>query len=276
MPAEFGGVLRKDDDSGTESGDGTDGKDGECNPGCAPEMLSNGNCDKECKNLQCGFDGNDCENANCVDGCLISTIGDGVCNEPCNTGACDYDGGDCGGGTAMGCPPGCEEWMIGNNECNYICLGNDCGNDGGDCDDDVECVGGCQHVMLGDGKCDEACNNPECFMDNGDCSNGSEPGCELAGDCIDDCVPCVRVTGCKQAVRICNENVQCIFLQDCVSVNCDDKKTDAGTNICLNECFGLYPDGVTDFEMMRQCLYCTGCADSCRAEFGDFCDSFAR
>ncbi|MBN2715179.1 MAG: hypothetical protein JXX14_04945 [Deltaproteobacteria bacterium] len=264
-------------DGGTDDSGGgnpeTDEVPKNCAVGCDDGMIGNGNCEDVCNNQFCGFDDGDCDNKYCVDGCLVGDIGDGVCNEPCNVEMCDFDGGDCGGD--MACQPGCVPSMSGNGICNYQCLGHNCGNDGGDCDDVPECSPGCQNVLLGDGKCDEICNNESCFMDNGDCVNQTNPGCDGAGStCQYDCVPCARVQQCQESVNICNNNPQCIFLQDCISVDCEDRVLPTAKDNCVDNCFQSFPNGVQDFEMMQFCVYCVACPKSCQTDFGEFCNSF--
>ena len=262
------------DSTDTGSGDGgTDGQQSFCEPGCDDAMRGNGNCDAACRNVACGFDDGDCDNEYCVDGCRIGTINDGACNPPCNVDECDHDGGDCG--DSIGCPPGCLPSMIGNGECNYNCLGGECGNDGGDCDDVNECSPGCQNVLLANGECNDICNTDSCFRDNGDCVSEVNPGCDGSDvDCSSQCAPCARANNCMAASEMCNNNYQCIKLQDCVSVNCDHLLIALNKERCVSDCFNAHPDGVVDFDMMRYCIYCTGCPESCAADYGEFCANF--
>ena len=72
--------------------------------------MSNGYCNDEANNKECGFDGGDCcgpcintdycSNCSCIghfDGDVVYNplLGDGFCNDETNNAACDYDYGDC-------------------------------------------------------------------------------------------------------------------------------------------------------------------------------------
>lgn len=270
----------EDSQTGSESGQNTEqstdsqrdttiATDAQCNPGCIWEMRNDGNCDPPCMNLSCGFDDGDCDNKYCVDGCRIGDIHDNVCNEPCDVDICDFDGGDCDG-MVKGCTPGCESSMVGDGVCQYQCLGAECGNDGGDCDDEVECAPACGNTMLANGECDDACNNPSCFMDNGDCAGGF--GCDIgATSCLEQCVPCALESSCVPARDKCQSNPECLALQACFETDCAQSKTDLGTSECAAGCIVAHPEGVTDVNMLRKCLYCDACPVSCDPDFSAFC-----
>ena len=47
----------------------------------------------------------------------------------------------------------------------------------------------------------------------------------------------------------------------------------AGGATCADQCVADFPDGVTDWDAMLSCLYCSACFDICDGGIGDVCES---
>ena len=75
-------------------GEGPNGPEGQCAPGCPDFFIGDDFCDPACAVAACDNDGGDCE-GQCNPGCPDNWIGDGICDHTCNVEECGNDEGDC-------------------------------------------------------------------------------------------------------------------------------------------------------------------------------------
>lgn len=97
----------------------------ECSATGCTKLLSDGVCDNECNNIQCGYDFGDC--SYCSNGCTQIEYESQSADIDCKNALCNYNN------KLNECASGCNVDMLHNGICNSECKNAECNFDSDDC-----------------------------------------------------------------------------------------------------------------------------------------------
>jgi hypothetical protein len=83
-------------------------------------------------------------------------------------------------------------------------------------------------------------------------SGGGDAGSTCAQEECSACLACAAMGPCATLNDACNNDSDCIAIEQCVQFGTDTQT-----------CYANTPDGVTDYQNFAQCSYCTECPAIC-------------
>jgi hypothetical protein len=83
-------------------------------------------------------------------------------------------------------------------------------------------------------------------------AGGGDAGSTCAQEVCTTCLMCAANGPCDTLNDACNADSDCVAIEQCLSFGTD-----------LATCEGNTPDGVTDYQNLAQCGYCTECPTIC-------------
>ncbi len=88
-------------------------------------------------------------------------------------------------------------------------------------------------------------------------TGGSDAGVDCQAEGCSECLSCAFSSTCESAYSTCEANPDCQSIDGCFE-GCS-----AGDMTCEQGCYATNPNGETDYEAFRNCVYCTACPTAC-------------